>query len=843
MAFGEKFNLDFVDLIRNNSWEIKIFEEGYLGGIDTVVGSGEPLTINWLESDLFESIGASECIVELESITNFQFKEFLKAIPNQFLINIKKNGSLYWQGVNVTDNNTEPYDDVPYTTELKFTDGLGQLKFTEFEDSGLVSGRANILEIIVACLNKLPFQLDIVEMINVVEDNIVPAPINFRFLNTTFMDRHVFRNFSRATQSFEGWNCLKVIDELLHSIGATIYQSNNEWRIVRIEEYEAASVPFIRYAAGTTIPIATGTQNIRLTIDNNAESGISWINRSGDLNVSKAFDEIEYIYKYGSPDQDPGELISDHDFSLSVAQIPNAFQFDLWEVGPGYLPGLGPEKFSVLGNDYYYKVPTTGIIYNKSSMFNNQVFDSTKFLKSLEHSGAANTREELVTTVNDNAVITFDGFLEMILGAYVVNGVDQVSQLNLPYEITFFFSVQIGLNYLEEDSDGVMSWGLNANSVVSIRKVFDLKNPLYSWRSGVLPATPPTRSFTLVFKYGPISIELPNFPENAISALNVKLFQPATPVIYPDLNNNTSAILAITLQLTPFSFEYQPLNGKILSTVFASQFSTNVKDRKKMVTVLFGDGPHSVIKNSFLALNGAIFDASTNWVKGTDLIDTFNATSVVASPPPVNAVFSGPIDHNFVAGQWVQGTGFTNSEYNRFQQITSIVDSKTFRTFAVFVGTDSGDIFNKNTHAETFILGPYGKYFGEYRDDLRGDLTGDFAFFNSFLGDNGKIYFQRGASYKIKSNEVTVQLIELDENVTSTISINQYDGIKPNISPVGPNTETSEPATGAESLTGDTRHQPETHSENMNVQVKSARVKKINQLKHNANNFRDYPAA
>ncbi len=840
MALGEKFNLDYVDLIRNNTWEIAIFEEGFSGGITALIGGGEPLVINWLESPLFEPVGASEAIVSLESITNFQFKDFLSAIPNKFAIEVKKNGALYWRGVNVTENNNEPYDDVPYSTNLKFTDGLGQLKFTEFP---IVDGADTIIGIITDCLNKLPYALNVVEVINILEDNYTSPPATFGFLNTTFLDRQVFRNFNSSSQEFEGWNCLAVIREVLHSIGATIFQSNNKWFIVRIEEYESASVTFIEYAAGTTNIDSNGSLPIRKTIDNDSLNGISWINRNADLNVSKVFDEIEYIYKFGSPDQDPGELISDANFKLSFTQLFDAFAFDLFEVGPGFGQGLSPRKFFSPANDFYYPEETWGIYYDSPSMQINPVFDPTKFLRSLEYATANHTRENLITTINDNAIITFDGWLFVVIGEYTLDGVDQIEQLNIPYEITFFISVQIGINFLEEDSDGELSWGTDANAVISIRKVFDLKKFEYSWRGGVGGSNPTVQPLSLVFKHGPTAIELPNWPTNDSSPLDVKLFQPATPIIFPNLNSIGSAIQASTIQLTPFSFKYQPNKGQILTAITASRFNTDVKDRKKVVTVLFGDGPHSVIKNSFLVAIGLVLEASDNWIKGSGTIATFVVDSITddgAGKP----TYVGLVDHDFVVGQFIQGTGFTESNYNRFQQITQVLSPKSFITNTVFTVTDTGTLFERNSAAETFILGPYGKYFSEYRDDLRGDLTGDFDFFNSFLGDNGKVYFQRGASYRTKSNEATVQLVELDDTPTINTTTNQYSGTNPKPdNETGNNTETNTPNTSQESQTNNTGHQGQTTTQNMNVQVKSSQIIKVNGVKHNPDNFRNYPSA
>lgn len=843
MAFGEKFNLDFVDLIRKNTWEIKIFEEGYVGGISSVTGTGEPLIINWLETFLFDPIGASECVVELQSKVNFEFKDFLSAIPNQFLINIKKNGSLYWEGVNVTENNNEPYDDTPYNTSLKFTDGLGQLKFTEFEDGGLIDGSVPIIDIITFCLNKLPYQLNVVEVINILEDNIFAPSATDSFLNKTFLDRAVFRNFNTSTKEFEGWNCLSVIQNVLHSIGATIFQSSGKWFIVRIEEYEASSVTFIEYLAGTTNIDSNGSLPIRVTIDNDSLTGISWINRNADLNVSKVFDEIEYIYKFGSPDQDPGELISDANFELSFTQLNDIEAFDLFEIGSGYTPGLSPRKFFATANDFYYLEDTFGMFYDTPSMQINPVFDPTKFLRSLEYANADHTRENLVTTVNDNAVINFNGWLFMQLGAYTLDGFDQTDQLNIPYEITFFISVQIGTFYLEEDSDGVLSWANDANAVISIRKLFDLKKPEFSWRGGVGGSNPTIASLDLVFRFGPIAIELPNFPENALNFFDVKLFQPATPIIFPILNNVTSAIQSITIQLSPLSVKYQPNNGQLLTAITASRFNTDVKDRKKIVTVLFGDGPHSVIKNSFLVFSGFILEASDNWIKASGGINTFLVDSITSTLAG-KARYIGLTDHDFVVGQYIQGDDtFTKSSYKVFQKITQIVSSKIIITDAQFTGNDTGTLFERNSAAETFILGPYGKYFSVYRDDLRGDLTGNFEFFNSFLGDNDKLYFQRGASYRIKSNEVTVQLIELNDDPTITTNTNQYSGISPKpTSETGNNTETNTPNTDAESATGNTGHQQETNTQNMNVSIKSSQVIQINGTKHNPDNFRNYPA-
>ena len=207
-------------------------QDGYVGSVTDSVGTSTPLTINYKGGDLFEPIRGSEAVVSFYAETDLQYSEFFTATEKEYILQVKKNGTLFWQGTYIVETFSEAYIDTPYPVSLKFGDGLGILKYQEFlnPSGALASGRETIGNVIAYCVSQLPYQLNLYELINIIEDDIVSIDTN-GFLNTIYIDLQAFRNLNKKDDTSEGWKCYDVLKELMLSIGCTMYQNDNKWYI------------------------------------------------------------------------------------------------------------------------------------------------------------------------------------------------------------------------------------------------------------------------------------------------------------------------------------------------------------------------------------------------------------------------------------------------------------------------------------------------------------------------------------------------------------------------------------------------------------------------------------
>ena len=319
MAYGRKYFLEFGDN-KANVWRISVLQDGYSGTVYDVKATGSPLIINWLGGGLYQPIRGSQAVVSFFSETDFYFNDFFDATEFEFIVQIKKNGVLYWEGVQIVENYSEPYIGPPYAISLKFGDGLGILKYIDIADTSgnLPTGRIKLIDLIAHCTSRLPYNLNIYEIINIFGNGVADVATN-GFLNTTYIDLQAFRRYNKKNDTIEAWNCNEILRELMHSIGCTMYQSDHKWYITRIEEGENASVNYLEYTINSSTYAATldssGTVTIQTPITN-TESGITWLLQDANMEISEVFNEIILDYQYDLGEISNTDIIVDNDFTF-----------------------------------------------------------------------------------------------------------------------------------------------------------------------------------------------------------------------------------------------------------------------------------------------------------------------------------------------------------------------------------------------------------------------------------------------------------------------------------------------------------------------------------------------
>tara|TARA_Y100000296_G_C5177756_1_gene261175 strand:- start:3342 stop:5870 length:2529 start_codon:yes stop_codon:yes gene_type:complete len=841
MAYGEKYSLEFGDDPHHgNTWRAEIHQDGYVGSVTDVKGTGKPVSISWKGGKLFEPIRSSECILELYSETNFQYNEFFVADEFEYIIKVKKNGSIYWQGIYIPESYSEPYIDIPYPVKFRFSDGIGLLKYIRIPMADLDPGPELIINIINKCFGLLPYSLNVIEAINVLPNGITDIATN-GFLNKIYLNEFVFTELNKSTGDTESWNCHKILKELMNSIGCTLYQNNNKWYIIRIEEAEEATPEYIEYTAGSSTISSTGTITLRETVTN-TNTGIIWIEQSGELSPSNVYDQITCTYQYGTPENPANELINDWEFDNNASSNSWALKWNMWELGSGIPLGLSRKEF--FPKNALWDIENDDWIWQMAPSFNqsNTIFDSTKYIKPLYSTVSNKTFPSLITDVNDKSIISIGPvWVNYFISDYIYNGSSDPSLLQIIYELDWRISIQVGTYYIEQDNDGNLSWGNDSAATISIKMYIKWPENFYYYYTYDISGS--NASLDGFFKMDLIQLELPTFPETNIIDLNIKIFPPVTAAIYPYNTYPSIYLWTPYWYVSQISYKLLPGSNNILNDKQTIITNTGIRDRRLEVTTLFGDGPHEMIKNSFLYFNGSNYVITENWIKRGETIDNFTGLTISDNGSGFCRYESSTDTHSFAVGDYVLGSGFTDPFYNNYQKVTAVLSTTILYTDLAFKATDtSGTLSTFTSSNGVFITNPYARYLGGYRKELRGILFGEFDFFNTIVSRYSDLYFQNQVTFDIKSGEYQIELTELIEAPGTREIDEDLAIIDDTIHSIPDGTlSPDDDNTYPEMLSIITDHPTSTTTQSLALSPESSSVSEVNDKKGNLSDSTDYP--
>jgi len=245
MAYGIKYRCEWTD-IQSIDWRVEILEDDYAGAISAMIASGEPLTIDYLTpgDDLtLGPIKGSMATLNVECTTNFEYIGLYSEEDLVRPMNVYKNEVLYWSGW-LSNEYTEPYDNVPYTVSITASDALGLLKNIEYKDSGVAyTGRDTETDIILEILAKIG-HTQFTEYCNLYEDRMDDGVANSPF-DQAYIDNDLFTDA----------DCYSVLQAILIKYNAVIRQKGGTFIIYRPTELVQDTV----YGRIITAASTTGT--------------------------------------------------------------------------------------------------------------------------------------------------------------------------------------------------------------------------------------------------------------------------------------------------------------------------------------------------------------------------------------------------------------------------------------------------------------------------------------------------------------------------------------------------------------------------------------------------------
>ena len=305
MAYAVKYRMNF-NTVQNDGddtnttidWQVDIYVEGFAGSVTAVNGgSGDPVKIVLPQfEDIFEPVCSSNAVITIMATSNDQFTEFQSADTYGAYVDIIKDGSTYWKGVYVTEPYIEPFRAAPYPVQLTFNDGLAELQYERYDDSGTL--RANFtscIDILTKCFSFLPFTRKTRELINIFEDTLNDGDTR-GLLEQLEIFEQAFWELDTSDDLIKGENCLEVIRGIMKSLGCRIIVSQDIWYIIRIGEMFDTSIKYVEYDVAGAVD-TNNTIDLRRAIDKTA-TGASLLQhlQGGNNTINREYQEVQFSY-------------------------------------------------------------------------------------------------------------------------------------------------------------------------------------------------------------------------------------------------------------------------------------------------------------------------------------------------------------------------------------------------------------------------------------------------------------------------------------------------------------------------------------------------------------------
>jgi hypothetical protein len=318
--------------------------------------------------DIYEPIYASQLSVVMD-VTDDQnnLPNFVTLNDRKYLVKLKIDGVVKWTGWALSDN--VQYSFTTGRKELSFDaiDGLGILDYFPypFVETGIVAKftPVKILDFFTTCLNEIgyPSGLNIYtvcsyysQYMNNRNVNTYDEPFNQGYLRPNY--------FLNSDDSYE--SCLQVLSKICKSFGCRIYQANNKWNIVAINEMASNSYFYTEYLSNGTYS-STGIASIVNTVQayTNNTSGLYFVDNSQVKIFKKGYNNFVQNYKLEySPN-----YIGNNNLKTQVAGAPV-----LWTTGSAGAGGsvtLIPKDFESSDRFQMNTGTTSGGVFGYAAIF------------------------------------------------------------------------------------------------------------------------------------------------------------------------------------------------------------------------------------------------------------------------------------------------------------------------------------------------------------------------------------------------------------------------------------------------------------------------------------------
>lgn len=296
MAYGVKFRLEFSD-DNEKGKKIEILKDGYTGSVLSLVGTSEPVTIEWQgDDDFYNPIIGSTCKINLFDTDDTNYDDFYSADEREYKIRISYKDDLdayqtYWEGWLLVDQFQEAVLTKPYQITLSGYDGLGSLGgFTAPIDLTSVSQK-DLMYYITNILNDINLGFDIYISNDIQKDGALGTDYTI-YDQSTVSQSSFLKGGSNLRTSKD------VLEQILKFTNAKIFQSFGKWYIINNSSYSEQD---IKDASATTANGGTIPTGIRAdetaSLQDNAYEQIKYFiyNSSGVYQSTSTVDILQVL--------------------------------------------------------------------------------------------------------------------------------------------------------------------------------------------------------------------------------------------------------------------------------------------------------------------------------------------------------------------------------------------------------------------------------------------------------------------------------------------------------------------------------------------------------------------
>jgi len=282
MAYVTKYNLTFKDYFQTQ-WDIDFQINGYSGPITDLVGTGDPVIINYEASDYFthSPIKASSVEINLIELTDDAYREFFTS-DKAAKIKIHKGTDLFWQGWTIADCYSSLYNLCPKQVKLIAVDGLTFLKNIPLPVTAMGGpDKYQVYKYFKAAFDAIGFNCSVYQSMAI----------------TYFTNLDLFDDLQVDTWCWyedEKYKSLyEVLTDILMAFGLRVYQKDGCWYIDHISQLDLGVVTYRVYTylfAYTT----TSAETLNKTITSKSGSPlIVPINHSLYKELDRPFSKFE----------------------------------------------------------------------------------------------------------------------------------------------------------------------------------------------------------------------------------------------------------------------------------------------------------------------------------------------------------------------------------------------------------------------------------------------------------------------------------------------------------------------------------------------------------------------
>ena len=216
----------------------------------TLKGTGSPIKLNYnlVNDDILSPFRASYLDISFykESLSD-DFSELFAAENDAFKVYLYKSNVLFWQGWIGSQLFSEPFASPPYPVSIKAYDGLHLLKnIPYFNDTEVFQATSNlfndrygyhkIVDVVEKCIYNTGVLNDVFYCVNISNslDGANPSlfPTMARVHHQTFLKGES-----------DSMNMEEVLEMILRSLGATIYQRDGDWCFIKVSDFTLNTTP------------------------------------------------------------------------------------------------------------------------------------------------------------------------------------------------------------------------------------------------------------------------------------------------------------------------------------------------------------------------------------------------------------------------------------------------------------------------------------------------------------------------------------------------------------------------------------------------------------------------